>query len=202
MIMLAVSTSAKRPSAALLLDDGSLFFREDASGRPHSVSLMPLVDELLREHGVAPGMIDCFAADVGPGSFTGVRIGVSAVNAMAFALDKPVIPVSSLDALRMLAGDPYGEVLAMIDCRGGNGYAAVYSGGERVIGPSACVQQEMLDTAPAGAELVGDCMGGSGQPDARLVILAALEMPEPAENAPRFAVPMYLRPSQAERMKK
>ena len=200
MIVLAVSTSAKRPSAALLLEDGSIVFREDASGKPHSVSLMPLVDELMKEQGIAPEMIDYLAVDVGPGSFTGVRIGVSVVNAMAFALDKPVKAVSSLHALRMLAGDPDGEVLTMLDCRGGNGYAALFSGGECVIGPCACIQKEMLDSVPPGAEIVGDCMGGSDQPDARLVLMAALEAPE--SSYPRFAVPMYLRPSQAERMKK
>ncbi len=203
MIILAVSTSAKIPSAALLLADGTVMLRRDLSNKPHSVSLMPLVDELLGEAGLSLADIDCFAADVGPGSFTGVRIGVSAVNAMAFALDKPIIPVSSLCALRHIASEEDETVCCMLDARNGNGYAAVFNGDECALPPCACIQKEILDSLPEGARLVGDCLGGHDQPDAELVIAEARFILEtdPSLCAKKPAAPMYLRPSQAERMK-
>lgn len=203
MKILAVSTSAKKPSAALLKEDGGIVIREDVSGRPHSVSLMPLVDELLGENGIDVADIDVFAVDVGPGSFTGVRIGVSIVNAMAYALGKPVIAVPSLCALRHLA-DKNDTVVTMLDARNGNGYAAAFRGGECILDPCACVQKEIVETYGEGAEFIGDCRGRTDQCDAKLVILEAQSLiaksGDGCETA--SAVPLYLRPSQAERMKK
>lgn len=203
MKLLAVSTSAKTPSAALLLDDDCIDVKRDTTGRPHSVSLMPLVDALLCERGLTPADIDLFAVDVGPGSFTGVRIGVSAVNAMAFALNKKVVAVPSLSALRHRARDTVRNVV-MLDARNGNGYAAVYDGETCVLEPCACVQNEVMETYfNDNAELVGDCFGKTDQCDATLVILEALAMlrEKGDECKAASAVPLYLRPSQAERMK-
>ena len=201
MKMLGISTSAKAPSAALLLDDGRIAFREDLSGRPHSVSLMALVDGLFAENALEPSDIDVFAVDIGPGSFTGVRIGVSTVNAMAYALKKPVVAVPSLSAMRHL-GKADAKVLVMLDARNGNGYAAAFEGNACILKPCACVQSETL-AAFEGAELVGDCCGKSDQCSAKLVIEEALSLLENEGDGCKAAsaVPMYLRPSQAERMK-
>ena len=91
MKLIAISTSSKNPSAAILKDDGSIVMKLDESGRPHSVSLMPLLDELLEENGMSVADADAIAVDVGPGSFTGVRIGVSAANALAFSAKKKLM---------------------------------------------------------------------------------------------------------------
>lgn len=204
MKLLAVSTSAKKPSAALLLDDGSIIMREDATGRPHSVSLMTLVDALFEETGVCASDMDAFAADVGPGSFTGVRIGVSVINAMAMAVGKPVIGVPSLAALALSASGNTDTVVSMLDCRNGNAYAAVYENGECIVPPCACLISDMQPYVDSGAETVGDVFDKSCQCSALLVIKEAQRMiSEHGENClKKTAVPMYLRPSQAERMKK
>ncbi len=200
MKMLAVSTSAKQPSAALLLDDGRVHMLIDESAKPHSVSLMPLVDKLLSENGFDAADMDLFAADIGPGSFTGVRIGVSAINAMAFAADKRIVPVSSLCALRHLAQRQSGTVLTMLDARNGNGYAAVFKNGECTLAPSPCVQKEMTDMLGGEYELVGDCMGRKDQCTAELIIREALSMIANDQSCMLASVvPLYLRPSQAER---
>ena len=183
MKMLAVSTSAKIPSAALLDDAGDIALLCDTTAKPHSVSLMPLVDELLEKNGLSACDIDVFAVDIGPGSFTGVRIGVSAVNAMAFASGKRIVPVPSLCALRHLAKDPTGTVCTMLDARSGNGYAAVFIGGACTVLPCACTQKEILDQLPIDSQVIGDCMGGTDQCDARLVILEALDMLRENEDA-------------------
>ena len=99
MIILAVSTSAKYPSAALCSDSDSsrrtIIVQTDESGKPHSVSLMPLIDSMLERAGLQLSDIDLFAVDAGPGSFTGVRIGVTTVNALAYAEKKPIAAVST-----------------------------------------------------------------------------------------------------------
>lgn len=197
MILLAISTSAKDPSAAVLMPDGKIIMKKDESGKPHSVSLMPLIDELLSETHIKPEDADGICVDIGPGSFTGVRIGVSAANAMAEALNKPLYAVSSLAALRHCAREEKGKICCMIDARGGNGYAAVYENGKCILEPRACVQSEIIENLTGDYTLVGDCMGHTDYADAALVIKEARCI-EPV----RYAVPMYLRPSQAERNKK
>lgn len=207
MVILAVSTSSKNPSAALYSapcpDSGSFFLKTDESGKPHSVSLMPLVDDLLKQANVELSDIDLFAVDVGPGSFTGVRIGVTTVNAFAYAEKKPIVAVSSLAALRHArSGKNIGKTLCMLDARNGNGYAAVYDGENCIIPPCACVQGEILDLL-SGSEytVIGDCCGKKDSVSAWLVISEVLALhAADALQTCSYAVPMYLRPSQAERM--
>lgn len=209
MKLLAVSTSAKMPSVAILKADGSITCRRDESMKPHSVSLMPLIDELLEEEELSLDEFDAFCVDVGPGSFTGIRIGVSIINAFAFAKGKKVIPVCSLAALRHLASQN-STVICMLDARNGNGYAAVYCYGECIIEPCACVQSDIIAACEAlgimedDGYLIGDCMGQHDSVDAELIIKEALFAlhQNPVGCAVDHAVPMYLRPSQAERMKK
>lgn len=207
MIILAVSTSAKYPSAALCSDSDSscrtIIVQTDESGKPHSVSLMPLIDSMLEKAGLQLSDIDLFAVDAGPGSFTGVRIGVTTVNAFAYAEKKPIAAVSSLAALRHAAQGRFGNrILCMLDARNGNGYAAVYEGEECIVPPCACVQKEILDSL-SGTEyiVVGDCCGNHDSVNAGLVIAEVLaRRADDSLKTCSYAAPMYLRPSQAERM--
>ena len=104
MILLALSTSGRAASAALLEDGVPLAEATRDAGLTHSETILPLTCELLEAHGLAPSDIDVFAADVGPGSFTGVRIGVCAINAMAaaFAREAGLPARSSTRATAML----------------------------------------------------------------------------------------------------
>lgn len=205
MLMLGISTSSKNPSAAVM-DDGFegrriLSFNIDAdSGRSHSEVLMELIERSLNEAGIEKTDLNAVAVDIGPGSFTGVRIGVSCANAIAFALGIPVIPVCSLYAL--LASLPRrGCSAAIVDCRNGNCYAAVRTDGEETLAPCAAVTEEVLSMLPDDASICGDaaCIDGARYPDAKLVLFEAAR----GNIAPAAqATPLYLRPSQAERMKK
>lgn len=202
MILLGISTSAKRPSAAVMKrhlgrEAVVSYCVESRPGVSHSESLMALIEEALDAAQVDKTELEAIAVDVGPGSFTGVRIGVSCANAMALALGIPVIPVCSLAALRADIPEE-GIVASFIDCRNGNCYAAVYEGAGESIPPCAAVTDEVKAALPEDAVIVGDCFGKSQYPDARLVLLeAAKGRIAPCEQA----VPTYLRPSQAERMR-
>ena len=103
--ILALSSSGSVASAALL--SGGSVLREIVCelGRTHSETLVPAVEQILRESGAEIFDMGAFAVDVGPGSFTGVRIGVCFANALAAAAKKPVVGIDSLTAhYKSLAG--------------------------------------------------------------------------------------------------
>ena len=99
MLILGIESSAKSASVALSRD-GTLLARYDQnSGRTHSRTLLPMAEALLAHAGLALGELDAVAAARGPGSFTGVRIGISTVKGLCWGLEKPAIGVSTLEAM-------------------------------------------------------------------------------------------------------
>ena len=92
----------------------------------HTTALMKMIDSALKLSGIALDDIDLYAAAVGPGSFTGVRIGVSVIKGLAFADSKPCVGVSSLDALAYSLKKCHGIVTPMIDARRGTFYTSIY----------------------------------------------------------------------------
>ena len=198
MNILAVSTSQKHPSVALLLGD-RLYSFVDESGSQHSVALTNAVDLIMTEANASYCTLDCLAVDVGPGSFTGVRIGIAFINALAYSLNKKVIPVSSLRALLALSENRNSKVLTVLDARNGNGYYALFDGGKTVVEPSPCVLGEIAPLADECDGVLGDCFMRSDVFTAEHIIAEACLS---ADSAADCAAAMYLRPSQAERLKK
>ena len=96
MKILALDTSGRACSAAVAEDETLLCEVYIDRGLTHSVTLLPAVEDCLLRAGIAMGEMDAFAAAVGPGSFTGLRIGVNTVKAMAQAQGKPVLAVSTI----------------------------------------------------------------------------------------------------------
>ncbi len=199
MMMLAVEATAAIASAALLRDGVLIDEREADAGKKHAETLLPLIDALLEENGFTIAQVDVFAVDVGPGSFTGVRIGVSLVNALAFAAGKQVVAVDSLESLTLSAGETGRPIAAMIDARNGNAYAALYQAGKTIIEPCAVETEPFIAKLPQDVIFVGDVQAeDKTYPRAKYVGFAALRHPE---RATEEADPVYLRPSQAERTK-
>lgn len=127
MTILAVETSAVTCSVACY-DGTAVTERFVNNGLNHSRTLMPLLDEVLREAGLTAGEVDAFLCTNGPGSFTGVRIGVSAVKGMAAATGKPCAGLSTL--LCTAASAPAGTkgvVCCLMDARRGQFYNALFS---------------------------------------------------------------------------
>ncbi len=126
MRILAVDTSTNVASAAILEDDIIIGEYNCNRGKTHSQRLMPMVQHLMETTGLTVSDIDAFSASIGPGSFTGLRIGVTTVKAMAFAAEKPVISVHTLDALAYNL--PFAEnlICPMIDARNNQVFTAIY----------------------------------------------------------------------------
>ncbi|AOY88507.1 tRNA (adenosine(37)-N6)-threonylcarbamoyltransferase complex dimerization subunit type 1 TsaB [Marinobacter salinus] len=126
MKLLALDTSSEGCSAALLVD-GEISERFELAPRGHTRLLMPMVREVLAERGLAPSELDALAFACGPGSFTGLRIATGVVQGLAWGLDIPVVPVSSLasvalgtiDAFDLAEGD---AVAVAFDARMGEVY--------------------------------------------------------------------------------
>ncbi|MEA3292760.1 MAG: tRNA (adenosine(37)-N6)-threonylcarbamoyltransferase complex dimerization subunit type 1 TsaB [Pseudomonadota bacterium] len=114
MKIIALDTATESCSAALWID-GEVLERSRIDATGHSRLLLGMVEELLAEGGLALGRCDVLAVDVGPGSFTGLRIGVGAAQGLAFGAGLPVVAVPSLLALAGAAGSR--NVLAAIDAR-------------------------------------------------------------------------------------
>jgi tRNA threonylcarbamoyladenosine biosynthesis protein TsaB len=123
MQLLAIDTSTEYCSAALWLD-GEIHARRTLAGQQHSSLLLPMVDELLREAGMALRQLDGIAYGAGPGSFTGLRIACAVTQGLAFGADLPVIGISTLESIAEQAGAE--RVLTVLDARMAEVYWAAY----------------------------------------------------------------------------
>ena len=134
MLILASDTSGPSVSVALWQDGRLLGEMMQNIGLTHSVTYLPLVENMLRQCKKDIAEVDLFAVTVGPGSFTGIRIGISAVKAMAYAAQKPAVGVSTLEAMAW----PYRccpdlLVCPMLDARNGRVYACAWQNGNLIL---------------------------------------------------------------------
>ena len=96
--ILALDTATENCSVALLVDD-KVYVRSEVAPRDHTKKILPMVDEVLKEAGLTLAELDALAYGRGPGSFTGVRIGIGIAQGLAFGADLPMIGVSTLEAM-------------------------------------------------------------------------------------------------------
>lgn len=122
MRLLAFETATEACSVALYID-GEIRERHGIVPRQHTALALPWADELLAEAGIAKTQLDAIAVGIGPGAFTGVRLAVALAQGIALALDKPLLPISTLATLAMQARASSCEaVIAAIDARMGEIY--------------------------------------------------------------------------------
>jgi tRNA threonylcarbamoyladenosine biosynthesis protein TsaB len=213
--LLAVETSTLAGGVALLEDDrlrGEYLLDVQAT---HSERLMPAIDRVLADAGWAPADLTGLAVAVGPGSFTGLRVGLSAVKGLALALDVPVAAVPTLDALAAtlpFAGLP---VCPVLDARKGEVYTSRY----RWDGVAMRREWEYLALSPAALAarldepviLLGDGASAIASVHARrapahrqlaspaaVAVLGLAQLTAGRRVSAADLVPIYLRPSEAE----
>ena len=125
MKVLAISTSSSTASVALLEDDKCIKELNICDEKTHSEKLMPLIDKLFTTTNCSINDVDLIACDVGPGSFTGIRIGVATVKGLALLKNIPVVDCSSLEGLAYNANN-FEYVCSLIDARNNQVYAAIF----------------------------------------------------------------------------
>jgi tRNA threonylcarbamoyladenosine biosynthesis protein TsaB len=125
-LLLAIETATAHTSVALLRGERLIDEQASPSGTPAAEGLLPAIDSLLRRTGRPLAELQAFAVSLGPGSFTGLRIGVATVKGLVFGSDLPVVGVPSLAALALGAATD-GPVVATLDARRGELYAAGFA---------------------------------------------------------------------------
>ncbi len=138
MKILAMDTSSINATVALCDENKILGEFTVAGDRAHSQIIMPMLDELMKKCSLDIKDIDVFAVALGPGSFTGLRIGIAAVKTLAMTLGKNIIGVSSLDtvAVNFPVKDVY--ICPVFDARRTDVYNAIYLNGEKIVADRIC----------------------------------------------------------------
>jgi tRNA threonylcarbamoyladenosine biosynthesis protein TsaB len=153
-LILAIDTTSAHGSLALLR--GAELLEEVPIHAPNGFGqvLYGCLAQLLHRHALKPDAIDCFAAAGGPGSFTGVRVGLACVKGLAEAVGRPAVAVSNLQAVASFGAAPMRA--AVMDARRGEVYGAVYDAAARLVTPEVVAEfSKWLETLPAdGLEFV------------------------------------------------
>jgi tRNA threonylcarbamoyladenosine biosynthesis protein TsaB len=222
MNILAVDSSGNVCAAAVLKDERILSEYYVDNLKTHSETLEPMADACLSAAGLSLKDIDLFACAVGPGSFTGLRIGAGMIKAFAHASGKSAIGVNTLDALAFTVSGTDEIVCPVIDARRGEVYTAVYRGGERAgeyramsltdllaelkgqrvvfCGDAAIKYAADIRTASSGFRVAHP---GIALQRAGSVGLVAYRMYQQGVRGDAYALePFYLRETQAERLRR
>jgi len=219
MKVLAIDTSTRVASVAVVDGDVTLAQTVDDSG-DQSDRLIGEIDDILREAALPIESVDAIAVGAGPGSFTGLRIGMATAKGLAFALDKPLWAVSSLAALAsqaVLSADAR-HIAAVVDARRKEIFVGLFVastleavGGEAVMAPAELsAALERLGAEPSTTVIVGDAarlypeaVASCGRIDDKTIrpsarAVARLAMSTHRGDVRATATPVYIRPSEAE----
>lgn len=132
MKLLSIDTSSDVCSVALLEDDKLIKQIDKTDSKTHSENLMPLIDLLFKETNYSLSDIEAIACSIGPGSFTGIRIGIASVKAMAEVLQIPVIGVTSLETLSYLVSSK-NNIATLIDAKNNQVYAGIFDANHQLL---------------------------------------------------------------------
>jgi tRNA threonylcarbamoyladenosine biosynthesis protein TsaB len=220
LVLLAIESATPFASVAVLRGGRLLAELTTTGARPHSERLLPGVDRVLASAGMGLAEVGAFAVSIGPGSFTGLRVGVATVKGLAFGDGRPVAAVPTLAALAASAtGSPH-PVVACLDARRGEVYAALYEPGAEggpLVAEGLFTPQALASATPRPCTLVG-CLGeesvleavgaafGSGVLRAEPTVprafyvgrLGGILLARGARVAASALVPRYLRRAEAE----
>lgn len=228
MKILALETSAKAVSAAVVENGKVLCSGYQDTGLTHSRTLMPIVEHILKNTGMTMAQIDAVAVAAGPGSFTGIRIGVSAAKGLAFAIEKPTISVSVLASMARNVAFRDGLIICAMDARRNQIYNALFEAKDgvltrltedRAIGLAELTEELRNDHRPKtvvgdGGRLCADFLTAQGvecllapphlvMQNAMSVALEAEELAAKGQlQSAQELLPIYLRPPHAEPLRK
>lgn len=202
--LVAIETSTALGSVALFEDGALVLEREQLVRNAHGESILPMLDRALVEIGWRPADVARVAVGTGPGSFTGVRIGVALAKGIHLATGAELVGVTSLDAIASAAPPGEGSVVAVLAAMRGEVFAQVTDAAGRVHVSPACVRvvdwEAWLAGCAPGARVVGDAppIAEGTPPRARFV--GQLALARAADDADALE-PLYVRPPDITRPK-
>lgn len=224
MHIFGIDTCCMAATAAVMTDDRLAAQAVQNNKKTHSQRIMPMIEQMLYQAELSVADMDCFAAAVGPGSFTGVRIGVATAKALAHATGKPCAAVSTLHALANNLAHFDGIICPIMDARRNQVYNALFNGGDaaRITDDRALSIDELLEELKARNEKIiflGDGVAVfedkiKAELESRAVIAQRMQRMNLAASVAEIGynmylegnvvtydelVPQYLRLSQAER---
>jgi len=220
MKILGIDTSTLCGSIALIEEQALRAEINVNLGRKHTERLLPGLEWIFTELGIEPKELDAIAVGIGPGSFTGLRVGLSTAKGLALSLGIPILGISSLKALAYAVRFYPGTILAVLDARKSQVFAQFFAGGEELTssGEPMVIEPEILvNQIPERTLLVGEGVRAyqglfnslkdkfrfSGNefdyPKASMLVQLAIERLNRGEqDSLEELIPIYLRPSDAE----
>lgn len=219
MLMLCADSSSQAATAALFLNGELLCEYTQNQKKTHSVKMLPMIEEMLNDAEVSLPQIDVFACGVGPGSFTGLRIGVATMRGFAKTMQKKCVSVNSLEILANNAHGFGGKIIPLVFARENECFCAVYENGQEVVSPTVLTLSEILkladgenvlfvgDGAQQNKEFFKQNLKNASFLSDRNNMISAASMGEVALKKIEHGtvcdaeglIPLYLRKSQAER---
>lgn len=222
--VLGIDTATKHASIGICEDGEVCVERTETGVVSHAMLILPLVEEVLTAAGIEVGDLDAVAVSAGPGSFTGLRIGLSVAKGLACATGVRVVGVPTLEALAHTVAARSGEIWAVLDARKGEVYAASFTASEdgvrRLTGDVVMAAASLIDVLPSSCTVVGDIEARYGEllragvgpglellpfdqfgPRGGVVArLGAVAVSEGRAVDPAALEPVYIRASDAERL--
>ncbi|MCI7330308.1 MAG: tRNA (adenosine(37)-N6)-threonylcarbamoyltransferase complex dimerization subunit type 1 TsaB [Selenomonadaceae bacterium] len=156
MSILAIDTATQVSSVAVASEEKLAAELTMQARLTHSETLMPHIEQVLQMAGVKKAELDGIAVSIGPGSFTGLRIGLAAAKAMAYVLNKPLVGVSTLAALAAHFPVPGVKIVSLLDAQKGNAYREVFRWEQ-----GRLIREQSVDIASL-ADIVADCSEMAG----------------------------------------
>lgn len=199
MNYLAIDTSGSHLTVLVIKNEKIYCEYVEDSGLKHSTTLMPLIERILGSTDLTVKDIDAYCAVTGPGSFTGIRIGIATIKGFSYAFSKPVLNVTSFDVLAYNKRD--GKRLAVVDALHDNFYAQGYDG-DNVVLPACFIGIEKLKELSSEYEIISSsiiCGVEATIVDLKQGFINAVTAKRDELNDDRESlVPLYVRKSQAE----
>ena len=217
-----MDTATWRASVGLISDGAVVAEQSLVTTGNHAASLLPLIDDVLRRAGCSVDSIDAIAVSNGPGSFTGLRIGLSVAKGIAYATGARLIPVPTLEALARTVVHYEGAICSVLDARKGELYAASFESSgaalTRLTADALVTPESLLEVLPTPCVVLGDAVQRYGEffksrlgprvtvlpfetyaPRGGVVARLGWEHLQAGETADlRDIEPCYVRPSEAE----